>query len=264
MSRGTSLAGARMLITGGTRGIGRLMAAGAVERGAEVTIWARNVELGSQVASELGVRFIAADVADAAAVTAAAAETGPVDVLVNNAGVIAGKPFGELTEQDVRRSYEVNVLGAYRVTRAFWPGMLHRNRGRVVNIASASGLIGTARMTDYSGTKHALLGFTEALRAELRQQGSRVSTLVVCPFYIDTGMFDGARTAVPWLLPILREADVATKVLDAIEHGKQRLLLPPVLYTLPLLRLLPVGLADAVVDLLGVNRTMDHFTGRAD
>ncbi len=259
---GTALAGARVLITGGTRGIGRLMAGGAAERGAQVTIWARDAAVGQQVAAELGVRFLPVDVADPAAVAEAVVETGPIDVLVNNAGVIAGKPFIELTEDEIRRSYEVNVLAPYRVTRAFLPGMINRNRGCVANIASASGLIGTARMTDYSGTKHAMVGFTEALRAELRQRRSRVNTLVVCPFYIDTGMFDGARTVVPWLLPILREAEVATRVLDTIERGKQRLLLPPVLHTLPLLRLLPVGLADAIVDLLGVNHTMDDFTGR--
>lgn len=262
MSRGLPLAGARVLITGGTRGIGRLMAAGAAERGAWVTIWARDAAIGDQVAGELGVRFVSVDVADTAAVAAAAAETGPVDVLVNNAGVIAGKPFVELTEDDIRRSYEINTLAPYWVTRAFLPGMRERNHGCVVNVASAAGMIGTARMTDYSGTKHAMLGFTEALRAELRLSRSKVNTLAVCPFYIDTGMFDGARTAVPWLLPILREAEVAVKVLNAIESGKQRLLLPPVLHTLPLIRLLPVGLADSIVDLLGVNRTMDGFSGR--
>lgn len=262
MSRGIALAGARVMITGGTQGIGRLMAAGAVQRGAEVTVWARNADYGAQVASDLGVRFIAVDVTDPDAVVGAAGETGPVDVLINNAGVIVGKPFIDLTEDDVRSTYEVNVLAQYRVTRAFLPGMLERNHGSVVTIASAAGLIGTARMADYSGSKHAMVGFTEALRAELRQQRSQVNALAVCPFYIDTGMFAGVRTAVPWLLPILREAEVATKVLDAIERGRRRLLLPPALYTVPLLRLLPVGLADAVVDLLGVNHTMDHFTGR--
>ncbi|MEA5118269.1 MAG: SDR family oxidoreductase [Propionicimonas sp.] len=262
MSRGTVLAGARVLITGGTRGIGRLMAAGAVQRGAVVTIWARDAKLGGQVAVDLGVRFLPVDVTDPGQVAGAAAQTGAVDVLVNNAGVITGKPFLDLTEDEIRRTYEVNVLAQYRVTQALLPGMLQRRRGHVVTIASASGLIGSTRMTDYSGSKHAMVGFTEALRAELRQQGSPVNTLLVCPFYIDTGMFAGARTAVPWLLPILSEQTVATKVLDAVERGSRRLLLPPALYTLPLLRLLPVGVADAVIDLLGVNHTMDDFTGR--
>lgn len=263
-ARGIHFRGSRMLITGGTRGIGRLMAAGAAERGAEVTIWARDARLGEQVAAELGVRFLAVDVTDAAAVTAAAAETGPVDILVNNAGVIAGKPFVDLTEDDIRLTYEVNVLAHYRVTRAFLTGMLQRDRGSVVNIASAAGLIGTTRMTDYSGTKHALLGFTEALRAELRQQRSRVRTLAVCPFYIDTGMFAGVQTRFPWLLPILQPEDVAIRALDAIERGSAKLVMPWSVNLLPIARVLPVPVFDAMVDLLGVNHTMDHFTGHRD
>ncbi len=264
MSRGTTLSGARVLITGGTRGIGRLLAAGAVERGAEVTVWARNPELGAQVADELGVRFLAVDVADAAAVAEAAQETGSIDVLVNNAGVIAGKPFVQLTEDEIRRTYEINALAPYWTTQAFLPGMLERNQGLVVNLASAAGLIGTTRMTDYSGTKHAMVGFTEALRAELRAQRSAVRTLVVCPFYISTGMFDGVQTRVPWLLPILKPEDVATKTLDAIERGAAKLVLPWSVNLMPVMRVLPVPLFDAVVDLLGVNHTMDRFTGHRD
>jgi len=89
-----------------------------------------------------------------------------------------------------------------------------------------------------------------------------VRTLVVCPYYIDTGMFAGVRTRFPLLLPILREGDVARRVLDAIEKGRQRLVLPPLVRVLPALRLLPVPAFDAVLDLFGINRGMDHFTGR--
>lgn len=264
VSRGTPLAGARILITGGTRGIGRLMALGAARRGAEVVLWARNATLGEQVAAELGApaSFHAVDVTDAAAVAAAAEATGPVDIVVNNAGVVSGKPFLELTEDDVRRTFEVNALAQYRVIRAFLPSMLARSRGHLVNVSSAAGLVGTARMTDYSASKHASVGFTEALRAELRSQRSGVKTLVVCPFFIDTGMFAGVRTRVPWLLPILKEADVAARVLDAIESGAPRLLLPRSVHLLPLARVLPVRSFEALVDLLGVNHAMDGFRGR--
>ena len=95
----------------------------------------------------------------------------------------------------------------------------------VVTVASAAGLVGVARQTDYSASKHAAVGFAESLRAELRKAGSAVRSLVVCPFYIDTGMFAGAPTTVPWLLPMRA--------------------------------------FDAVMDMLGVNATMDGFTGRA-
>ena len=264
MSRGTQLAGARILITGGTRGIGRLMALGAARRGAEVVLWARDPELGEQVRAEAGgsASFRSVDVADPDAVAAAAESTGPVDIVVNNAGVITGKPFLELAEDDIRRTFEVNTLAQYRVTREFLPAMVARDSGHVVHVASASGLVGTTRMTDYSGSKHAVVGFNEALRAELRARRSKVNTLVVCPFYIDTGMFAGVRTRVPWLLPILDEADVARRVLDAIESGRPRLILPPAVHLLPVARVLPVRAFDTLVDLLGANHTMDGFTGR--
>ena len=264
MSRGTPLAGARVLITGGTRGIGRLMAVGAARRGAEVLLWARDPEVGERVRAEIGpaASFRSVDVTDEDAVAQAVAEAGTVDIVVNNAGVVSGKQFTELTEADIRRTFEVNTLAQYRVSRAFLPAMLARNSGHLVHVASAAGLLGTTRMTDYAGSKHAVVGFNEALRAELRVRRSQVNTLVVCPFYIDTGMFDGVRTRVPWLLPILDEADVARRVLDAIERGKRRLVLPPAVHLLPVARVLRVRAFDALVDLLGVNHMMDGFSGR--
>jgi all-trans-retinol dehydrogenase (NAD+) len=91
---------------------------------------------------------------------------------------------------------------------------------------------------------------------------SKVRTMVVCPYYIDTGMFAGVRTRVPWLLPILKEQRVADAVLDGIERGKRRLVLPPIVGLVPTLRILPVPAFDRAADLLGVNQSMAHFTGR--
>lgn len=200
------------------------------------------------------------DVTDSAAVSLAAEAAGPVDVLVNCAGVVSGKLLLDATEAQIRRTFEVNVLGLYWTTRAFLPGMLARDTGTVVTIASAAGLVGVARQTDYSASKWAAIGFTESLRAELRSSGVR--TLVVAPYYIDTGMFAGVRTRFPLLLPILREAQVATKVLDAVQRGRQQLVLPPLIGLLPMVRVLPVRAFDAVMDAFGINRTMDHFVGR--
>ncbi len=89
-----------------------------------------------------------------------------------------------------------------------------------------------------------------------------MSTLIVAPYYIDTGMFAGVRTRFPLLLPILREADVARKVLDAVQAGRKQLVLPPLVRVLPVLRVLPVVAFDALLDLFGINRSMDHFVGR--
>ncbi len=265
--RGTPLGGSTVLITGGGSGIGRRMAIGAARRGANVLVWDLSAERGSAVRDEIRAHRLpceshVVDVTDKAAVRAAAEATGPVDVLVNNAGVVAGKPLLETSDAAIERTMAVNVLALYWVTRAFLPAMVRRRRGTVATVASAAGLVGVARQTDYAASKWAAVGFTESLRAEMRIGRTGVRTLVACPYYIDTGMFEGVRSRVPLLLPILREGDVARRILDAVESGREQLVMPPVVRLVPVLRALPVRAFDAVNDLLGINRTMDHFTGR--
>lgn len=258
-----------VLVTGGGNGLGRQLALGAAGRGARVVIWDLSVERGERVRDEiraLGVdsEAYAVNVADRATVAAAATDTGVVDVVINNAGVVTGRTLLEASEDAIQRTIDVNVLGLYWVTRAFLGGMIERGHGSVVTIASAAGLVGVAKQTDYSASKFAAVGFSESLRAELRGARSGVRTLVVCPYYIDTGMFEGVRTRFSFLLPILKQADVAASVLDAVERGREQLVLPRSVALIPLGRLLPVAAFDRLMDLLGVNRTMEHFTGRAD
>lgn len=261
--------GSTVLVTGGGSGLGRQLALGAARRGARVVIWDLSSERGERVRDEvraLGVESEAytVNVGDRAAVAAAASETGAVDVVINNAGVVTGRTLLEASEDAIQRTIDINVLGLYWVTRAFLGGMIERGHGSVVTVASAAGLVGVAKQTDYSGSKFAAVGFTESLRAELRGARSGVRTLVVCPYYIDTGMFEGVRTRFSFLLPILKESDVATSVLDAVERGREQLVLPRSIALIPVSRLLPLPLFDRLMDLLGVNRTMDHFTGRPD
>lgn len=268
MPQGTRLSGATVLITGGGSGLGRRLALGAARRGSRVVIWDVDVQRGTAVRDEIRAagglaEAHAVDVTDRGGVKAAAAVAGPVDILVNNAGVVSGLALLDSTEEAIERTMKVNVMALYWVTRGFLGGMVDRRRGTVVTIASAAALVGVARQTDYSASKFAAFGFNESLRAELRAGKIGVNTLAVCPYYIDTGMFDGVRTRWPRLLPILQEEQVATKVLDAIEAGRRKLVLPPIVNLLPALRVLPVGVFDRVMDVLGVNQTMDHFTGRA-
>jgi all-trans-retinol dehydrogenase (NAD+) len=148
------------------------------------------------------------DVSDAHAVRNTAdqvlSDVSEVDVLVNNAGIVTGAPFLELPDERIETTFRVNVFPLYWVTKAFLPGMVARGRGHVVTIASAAGLVGVARQTDYSASKHAAVGFDESLRVELARLAPAIRTTVVCPFYIDTGMFEGVRTRFKRLLPILR------------------------------------------------------------
>ncbi|WP_415779468.1 SDR family oxidoreductase [Micrococcus luteus] len=262
------LRGAVVLITGGASGIGRLMALGAARRGASrVILWDLDLDAAEAVAAEvraLGAEALAerVDVTDTSAIESAVARAGTVDVAVNNAGVVTGARLEDATEEGIRRTFEVNALAPYWLTRAVLPGMKARDRGAVVTVASAAGLVGVARQTDYAATKHAAVGFAESLAAELRKDGSHVTSLAVCPFYIDTGMFAGVRSRVPWLLPVLDPHHVAQEVLDAVEAGRTRLLLPRAVGLIAPLRALPTPVFDRAMDVLGVNATMDGFTGR--
>jgi all-trans-retinol dehydrogenase (NAD+) len=189
------------------------------------------------------------------------AEVGDPVIVVNNAGVVSGGRLLDLSDEDIRRTFDVNVLALYWVTKAFLPAMVDADRGHVVTVASAAGLVGVARQTDYSASKHAAVGFDESLRVELHRIAPRVKTTVVCPYYVDTGMFEGVRTRVPFLLPILKQEDVARRIADAITSDRRVLVLPPIVRLIPVLRLLPPTVFDRIMDLFGVNVSMDHFVG---
>ena len=267
MNRRVSLSSARVLITGGASGLGRQLAIQAATRGARVVIWDRDADGADRVRDEIHAADHAADaftvdITDRVAVGKIARATGDVDVVINNAGVVTGDWFLDAKPENIERTFQVNVLALYWVTRSFLEGMMNRDRGCVVTIASAAGLVGVAQQTDYSATKFAVVGFMESLRAELRSQRSPVNALTVSPFYIDTGMFDGVQSRFPALLPILKEDVVARQILDAIEAGRPTIVLPPFARVLPLVRLLPVRAFDWVADFFGINKTMEHFRGR--
>ncbi len=267
----TDLRGRVALVTGGAAGIGRLLALELARRGAIPVVWdldAERVEAAVDALRPLAggrTRGYVCDVTDAGAVAATAAlvqqEVGDPDVVVNNAGVVSGKLLVDLDEASIRHTFEVNTLALYWVTKAFLPAMVAANRGHVVTIASAAGLLGVARQTDYSGSKHAAVGFDESLRVELHRTAPGIVTTVVCPYYIDTGMFAGVRTRIPALLPILQPEDVARRTADAIARDRRVVVLPPIIRLLPVLRVLPPLVFDRVMDLFGVNTSMDEFVG---
>ena len=260
------------LVTGGASGIGRLLALELARRGAVPVVWDVDEERLSATIEELGrlssrrARGYTCDVRDPDAVRSTAErvhdEVGDPTILVNNAGVVSGARLLDLPDEAIRRTFDVNVLALFWVTKAFLPAMVDAGGGHVVTMASAAGLVGVARQTDYSASKHAAVGFDESLRAELHRIAPRVRTTVVCPYYVDTGMFEGVRTRVPFLLPILGQEDVALRIADAIAKDRQVLVLPPIVRLIPALRLLPSAAFDWVMDLFGVNVSMDHFVGR--
>jgi all-trans-retinol dehydrogenase (NAD+) len=261
-----------VLLTGAASGLGLLMARRMGAEGARLVLWdvnAAGLETARADLARSGVRVAtyACDLSDRDAIAATAARTlaeqGTVDILINNAGIVSGKTLLDASDADIERTFAVNSLALFWTTRAFLPGMLARDRGHIVTIASAAGIVGTAKLVDYCASKHAAVGFDEALRLELRRERRRVVTTVVCPFYISTGMFTGVKTRFPWLLPILEPEYAVGRIMHAIRHDRRRVIMPRLVAATYLGRFLPVAAFDALMDFLGVSRSMDEFRGRA-
>lgn len=271
-----AIAGKVILITGAAMGMGKLYARLAVAEGAAaVVLWDLDMDALEATRAELaarGGRIVAhvVDVSSAQSVAEAAArvreEAGDPDIVINNAGVVRSKPFWEHDPlADTEFVIRINVLGVMHVARAFLPAMIANGReSRVLNVASASGLLSVPRMSVYTASKWAVIGWSDSLRLELLRAGHghvKVTTLI--PSYIKTGMFAGARA--PLLTPLLEPDYVVGKAWAAMKAGKPRLFLPWTVALSSALRgLLPLPAWDWLAGrVFKVYSSMDAFTGRA-
>ncbi len=267
------IADRNVLITGGASGIGKKLAYLMAIEGAHVVIWDINKKHLDEVTSAIKNKGYTAtgyycDVSDKKQIDDIAQkvkkEIGKIDILVNNAGVVFGKPYWEYSDDDIQKTIKINLLAHLWIIKAFLPEMRQANSGHIVTIASAAGIIGVANLSVYSTTKFANFGMDESLRQEFRKAGLDIKTTVVCPYYIDTGMFKGVKSRFSFLLPILKEDKVARKIFNAIKYDKRRVVKPLLVYTVWLLRLLPVKIFDLVSNILGINASMDEFIGRIE
>jgi len=186
-----TLKGRHAVVTGGGSGIGAAIADALAADGTRVTLIGRRPEpLEATAATLKDVRWVRCDVTDAAnvkiAFQQAQAESGPVAILVNNAGAAEAAPFHKMDSEHWRRVMAVNLDGVFNCTRAVYSKMRTRGSGRIVNVASTAGVKGYAYVTAYCAAKHGVLGLTRALALEAAKSGVTVNA--VCPGYTDTDM----------------------------------------------------------------------------
>ena len=179
------------LVTGGTRGIGRAISERLVKDGYKVAAnYAGNDEAAQKTADEIGVEVVKFDVGDYDACAAGVAKVeetlGPVDVLVNNAGITRDAMLHKMTKDMWDEVIRVDLTSAFNLSHAVINGMRDRKFGRIINISSINGQKGQMGQTNYSAAKAGLIGFSKALAQETARKGITVNT--VCPGYIDTDM----------------------------------------------------------------------------
>ncbi|MEX2644771.1 MAG: 3-oxoacyl-[acyl-carrier-protein] reductase [Gaiellaceae bacterium] len=180
-----SLAGRTALVTGGSRGIGRAIAAELARAGASVVVGYRSgAEEAEAVAAEIGGRAVQADVSSADEARRLVEEAGDLDILVNNAGITRDGLLMRMPDEDWHAVLETNLGGVFHTCRAASRGMLKRRSGSIVNLSSVVGVHGNPGQTNYAAAKAGIIGFTKSLARELGNRGVRAN--VVAPGYIST------------------------------------------------------------------------------
>ena len=224
------LAGETAAITGGARGIGRATAAAFLRRGMKVAIGDVDLEAARQTASELGPSAVGLplDVTDRGSFSSfldgAEEQLGPVDVLVNNAGIMQIGPFIEEDDLTARRMVDINLHGVIFGMKLALARMIPRDRGHIVNISSQAGKFGSPGGATYSATKHAVVGLTEAVRGELRLMDAHIDLCYVMPYVVKTELGGGLGQARG--LSELEPSEVADAIVDALRFGTVEVWVP--------------------------------------
>ncbi len=230
-----NIAGSRILITGASHGIGRALAEEAARQGAKVLAAARSLDLLKEMQGQLGktagtLEIVQADVTsaeDRQRMVDAANQMGGLDILVNNAGIGATGHFGDAEPDRLRKIFEVNFFGTTETTRVLLPLLKKGNRPAIVNISSIAGKRGIPSRSEYSASKFAVEGFSEALRPELAKDG--IDLIVVCPGLTQTNFSKNmieqkARAQFDHMRGMTSE-EVAKATLKAIERGSRQVVL---------------------------------------
>jgi NAD(P)-dependent dehydrogenase (short-subunit alcohol dehydrogenase family) len=255
-----SLNGKVVAITGGARGIGKATAAALVRKGCRVAIGDLDAGLAEEAAGSLGGGVVALplDVTDRSSFTAfvdeAERQLGPIDVLINNAGIMPVTEFVEEGDDSIRRQLDINLYGVIVGSQIAIERMRPRGTGHIVNVASSAGKVGVPGIATYVATKHGVVGLSEAIRQELL--GSGVDVSVVMPVLVNTALTEGLSSS--WGVKEVQPEDVAEKIIDALELNRFDAFVPRSLQaTLVMGALIPRRAREAVQRWMGVNKVME-------
>jgi short-subunit dehydrogenase len=266
-----TLRGKRVLVTGAASGIGKAIAQRVAAEGGELLLVDVNPRALEDTAAALAgrgvpVRTYVLDVTDTSRMVGLreqiARDGGAIDVLVNNAGLVFGGAFLNVPMEQHLTTFRVNTLGLVAMTYAFLPDLIAGRDGHVVNIASASGFIGLPFGATYASSKWGVLGFSESLALELELQGHHhVHVTIVCPSYVSTGLFAGARP--PRTTRLLTPERVADLTVRGILANRTYVRAPWLVRITPAMKgLMPFRLFYRMAALLGVNTSMMRWRGR--
>jgi all-trans-retinol dehydrogenase (NAD+) len=223
-----SLAKDHVFLTGAGSGIGRLMAVEFGKLGCKLSLSDINMTGLNETKAILmkagvpaaNINIFVCDVSKKAQIKAGAqvarAAFGPVTLLVNNAGIVSGKTTLELSEGMIEKTMQVNTIALLHTIQEFLPDMITGKRGHIVTIASMAGLTSVPGLSDYCASKHGAVAVDESVRLELQKKGLSkfIKTTCICPYFINTGMFDGAKKA--WPFYILSPTETVDRIIAAI------------------------------------------------
>jgi len=266
------LKGKVALVTGAAMGMGRTLSEDFLREGCAVALVDVNGPVLMKTQNELAkigkcAAFVC-DISDREAVYALARlvekEFGPVDLLVNNAGIVKARELLDLSDDDIEKTLRINLTAQFWTCKAFLPSMIQRGQGHIVNFASAGGILALPNLSAYCASKFGVVGFSDALRQEMKKHRYNIGVTYVCPNTVNTGMFEGSKMVAG--TKMLSASDVTKKVIRAIKSNQAMVAVPgfPVKILTPLTKvLLPIRAMDWLNKILGMATCNDSWKGRS-
>ncbi|RMX80691.1 hypothetical protein D0869_07364 [Hortaea werneckii] len=258
-----------VVITGGAGGLGKIMAEMYGMRGVSVALLdVREPEWESE--GMAGVKFYRCDVGKRTDAEKAKGQIekdlGPVTILINNAGIVNGKPLLQLSDEDIQRNFNINLLSHFHTLRTFLPSMLaSETGGTIVTVASVLGKLGASSLSDYTSAKAGLIAMHNSLLAELKSTSApagaqKIRTILVTPGQLSTPLFAGVKTPSSFFGPVVEPVELAKEIVRMVDAGESgNISMPLYARWIEWLHVLPAGLQRVARQMAGIDDAMEGF-----